>query len=174
MKFNPIVSVALSPDVDWTLHSFDISEASLSTWTDKPWSGKRISKPRSHRNADDRHFPLRHLPLDGQAHDAQQDQPPPPIGPFLHEAQQSIQDLFQAFIGEDLIEGEELLDLSVFVVGMSITVGYLNGTHPESKNFKGIGAFGQLTSLLVGMANCIRMKMLRWHWCFPIHHEPMM
>ena len=110
VKFNPIVSVALSPDVDWTLHSFDISEASLSTWIDKPWSGKRISKPRSHRNADDRHFPLRHLPVDGQAHDAQQDQPPPPIGPFSHEAPQSIQDLFQAFIAEDLIEGEELLE----------------------------------------------------------------
>ena len=105
MKFNPIVSIALSPDADWRLHSFDIPESSLTKWKDKPWSGRRVSKPRSHRNADDRVFPLRHLPLDGHDDDAQQ---PPPAGPFLHEAPQSIQDLFQTLMEEELIEGEEL------------------------------------------------------------------
>ena len=105
VKFNPNVSVALGLDVDWNLHSFDISESALSTWTDKPWSGRRIKKPQVHRNADDRLFPLRHLPLDGQEEAPRQDAP---AGPFLHEATQSIQDLFQAFLEEDLIEGEEL------------------------------------------------------------------
>ena len=105
VKFNPIVSIALSPDADWRLHSFDIPESSLTKWKDKPWSGRRVSKPRSHRNADDRVFPLRHLPLDGHDDDAQQ---PPPAGPFLHEAPQSIQDLFQTLMEEELIEGEEL------------------------------------------------------------------
>ena len=105
VRFNPNVSIALGLDADWTLQSFDISEASLSAWTDKPWSGKRIRTPRSHRNADERIFPLRHLPNGGQATDAPQDQP---VGPFLHEAPQSIQDLFQALMEEDFIEGEEL------------------------------------------------------------------
>ena len=105
VKFNPNVSVALGLDVDWNLHSFDISESALSTWTDKPWSGRRIKKPQVHRNADDRLFPLRHLPLDGQEEAPRQDAP---AGPFLHEAPQSIQDLFQTFLEEDLIEGEEL------------------------------------------------------------------
>ena len=105
VRFNPNVSIALGLDADWTLQSFDISEASLSAWTDKPWSGKRIRTPRSHRNADERIFPLRHLPNGGQATDAPQDQP---VGPFLHEAPQSIQDLFQALMEEDFIDGEEL------------------------------------------------------------------
>ena len=108
VKFNPNVSIALGLDADWKLHSFDVSESYLSTWVDKPWSGERIKQPRSLRNADDRVFPLRHLPLDGQTHDDQQDQQPPAAGPFLHEAPQSIQNLFQALMEEDLIEGEEL------------------------------------------------------------------
>ena len=105
VKFNPNVSVALGLDDDWTLRSFEIQESSLSTWTDKPWSGRRFKKPLTHRNADERIFPLQHLPQEGQTGAPPQD---PPVGPFLHEAPQSIQDLFQVFLEEDLIEGEEL------------------------------------------------------------------
>ena len=105
VKFNPNVSVALGLDDDWTLRSFEIQESSLSTWTDKPWSGRRFKKPLTHRNADERIFPLQHLPQEGQTGAPPQD---PPVGPFLDEAPQSIQDLFQVFLEEDLIEGEEL------------------------------------------------------------------
>ena len=105
VRFNPIVSVALGLDDDWNLQSFSMSESSLSDWDDKPWSCHRFPSSQC-RLADDRIHPLRHLPAgDGDSPDGD-----PAAGPFLHDAPQSIQDLFQAFFEEDLIEDEMLTE----------------------------------------------------------------
>ena len=110
VKFNPIVSIALGPDVDWTLHSFDMHDSSLLQWNDKPWSRQRTRSPRSHRLLDDWIFPLHGAQADG-SDDARQEAP---AGPFLHEAPQSIQNLFQTLMEEDLIEDDELIEPILF------------------------------------------------------------
>ena len=111
-RFSPNVSIALGPDADWTLHNnFDILESFISQWPNKPWSGRHIHQPRAHRTEDERFFPLEHVRQDGPADEERRAQP---LGPFLHEAPQSIQDLFQALMEEDLVEGEELIEPILF------------------------------------------------------------
>ena len=105
MRFNPNVSIALGLDDEWSLQSFPVHESVLHDWPDKPWSAHHFPTPHALRIADERIDPLQHI----NTNDAQgTQQPAQEAGPFLHEAPQSIQDLFAAFLEEDLIEGEEL------------------------------------------------------------------
>ena len=104
VRFNPTLSVALGLDDDWTLHSFSISEASPHNWSDKPWSCHRLPLQRQCKLSDDRIHPLRHLPGAGDSPDGE-----PAAGPFLHEAPQSIQDLFQALFEERYLIVDEML-----------------------------------------------------------------
>ena len=105
VRFDPTISLVLGLDDDWTLQSFPLHESVLQDWPDKPWSACHMAPTRAFRTADERIDPLQHVHAN-DAQDAQQHGQH--AGPFLHEAPQSIQDLFAAFMEEDLIEGEEL------------------------------------------------------------------
>ena len=161
LSFDPNVVIYFGVEDELLMHSCSMSLTDLPTWTHKPWS----RRPRKPSPAEIENKPLH---IDARIADAHHNVPstwateqtqeheepiedPEDANHFLHEAPQSIQNLFDAMQEEGVVTGPRIQE-SIFLRSWFVHQYPCASVFPVSRDLRSmdIGDFGIRISLMPG------------------------
>eukprot|EP00435_Cladocopium_sp_Y103_P030221 s2897_g7.t1 len=174
VSFASVVEVALCDDDNFDLKHFSYSEDAFFQWPDKPWRLRPTTTSARQATSMTPALPVNQLRLTDAYYDvpsnwgfgehAQHGHAEDDDNQFhLHEAPQSIQDLFNYFQRQWVIEGPGLVDSIYLRVGMFTMSTHHNGSILALLSSMVIGDFGNEIFLKGGVTKLLQVKRLSLH-----------